>query len=541
VAGKKRVRAHSPWPRGVAAFAIACAVAVSAHGDPADPALDAKTLVVGTRVDPKTLNPLAISASEGHQVAGLIFLKLLQEQDDFMSFKPQLARTWTVSPNGLDVTFVLRDDARWSDGVPVTAEDVRFTWELQVDTTVAWPGASIKSKIRDVEVKDAHTVVFHFREAYLYQVMDANDGVILPKHLLGAIPRRDLKASPFGRAPVGNGPYRLARWESGQYLELVANETYFGRKPRVERVVFKFVPDAVTLVLQLRAGEIDLLESVQTGDLASIRAARPDIVVHTVPSRRLSFIAWNLTRAPFADREVRRALTAAIDRAELVRAVWGEYARECTSPIVPLLWAYDPGIPPIRFDPEAARASLATLGFKDHDGDGILDRDGHPFEFELLVNDAQNRIDVVTIVQAQLKQAGIKVNLRVMEYGAYIERVLATDYDAAFVEWKSVTKVDLTGLFHTRSFRPKGYNFFSYSNPEVDRLIDEALTKVDKADAKAIWDRVQRIVYDDQPCTFLAVPQELTAVDDRFCNVKPSAISFFVRLYEWGVSPDCSP
>ncbi len=533
--------ARSRWGAGIAALSIVCAASVCAHAGPGTPALDARTLVVGTRVDPKTLNPLAITASEGHQIAGLIFLKLLEEQDDFMSFKPRLARAWTPSADGLDVTFELRDDVRWTDGVPVTADDVRFTWELQVDTTVAWPIANIKSKIRDVEVKDERTVVFHFREPYLYQVMDANDGVILPKHLLASIPRRDLKTSPFGRAPVGNGPYRLARWESGQYLELVANETYFGRKPRVERVVFKIVPDAVTLVLQLKAGEIDLLESVQTGDLVSIREARPDVVIHTVPSRRLSFIAWNLARQPFADRTVRRALTAAIDRAEVVRTVWGEYARECTSPIVPLLWAYDPGIPPIRFDPAAARAGLAAVGFEDRDGDGILDRDGRPLEFELLVNDAQNRIDVVTIVQAQLKQIGIKVNLRVMEYSAYINRVLATDYDAAFVEWKSVTKVDLTGLFHTRSFRPKGYNFFSYSNPEVDRLIDEALAKADRAEAKAIWDRVQRLVYDDQPCTFLAVPQELTAVDDRFCNVKPSAISFFARLAEWGVSPDCSP
>jgi peptide/nickel transport system substrate-binding protein len=501
----------------------------------------AKTLIVGTRVDPKTLNPLAITASEGHQIAGLVFLKLLEEQDDFMTFKPQLAKSWSVGADGLDVTFVLRDDARWSDGTPVTADDVRFTWELQVDTTVAWASASVKARIRDVEVKDAHTVVFHFRERYLYQVMDANDGPILPRHLLASVPRAEVKSSPFGRAPVGNGPYRIARWESGQYIELSPNPHYFGRKPRVERVLFKVVPDAVTLVMQLKASEIDVLEAVQTGDLASIREARPHAEIYTVPSRRMSFIAWNHAREPFADREVRRALTAAIDRAEVVRAVWGEYGRECTSPIVPLLWAYDAGIPAIPYDPEAARARLAERGFKDSDGDGVLDRDGRPLEFELLVNDAQNRVDVVTIVQAQLARTGIKVNLRVMEYGAYIDRILATDYDAAFVEWKAVTKVDLTGLFHTRSFRPKGYNFFSYSNPEVDRLIDEALSKAEVAQAKPIWDRVQRLVYDDQPCTFLAVPQELTAVDDRFCNVKPNAISFFARLAEWGVAPDCAP
>jgi peptide/nickel transport system substrate-binding protein len=528
------------------AAALACAFAIAPVTVPAraggkGAALDAKTLVVGTRVDPRTLNPIAINASEGHQIAGLIFLTLLEEQDDFMSFKPQLARSWSVSENGLDVTFHLREDARWSDGVPLTAADVRFTWELQVDTTVAWPSASAKSRIREVEVLDTHTVVFHFTEKYLYQVMDANEGVILPRHLLARIPRREVKTCDFGRAPVGNGPYRVAKWEPAQFIELGRNPAYFGPPARVERVIVKFVPDAVTLVSQLKAGEIDLLESVQAGDLASIREKRPDVVIHEVDSRRMSFVAWNLKRAPFDDRKVRRALTMGIDRAGIINSVWGGYARECTSPIVPLLWAFDSTITAIPYDRAAARAALEARGIADAGHDGVRERNGEPFEIELLVNDAQNRVDVATMVQAQLKDVGVKVNLRVMEYGAFIDRVLALDYDAAFVEWKTATKVDLTGLFHTKSMRPHGYNFVSYSNPDVDRLIGEAVAQRDVAGAKALWSRIQRLVYEDQPYTFIAVPHELTAVDDRFCNVKPNAISFFANLARWGIAPDCAP
>jgi peptide/nickel transport system substrate-binding protein len=519
-------------------FLLALACGGSARA--AKSALDARTLVVGTRAEPKTLNPLAITASEGHQIAGLVFLKLLEEQDDFMTFRPQLASSWSWSPDSLAVTFNLRPDARWSDGAPVTAADVRFTWEVHVDTTVAWPSASIKSKIADVEVKDARTVVFHFKERYLYQLMDANDGVILPQHVLGAVPRAEVKAAPFGRAPVGNGPYALARWESGQYIELASNPGYFGdSSARVERVVFKFVPDAVTLVSQLKAGEIDLLESVQPGDLAAVRKSRPDVVVHTVPSRRMSFIAWNEKRPPFDDRDVRRALTMAIDRDELIRTVWQGYATACTSPIVPLLWAFDPSIPPLPFDPKGARAILAERGYQD--AGGVLQKNGQPFTIELLVNDAQNRVDAVTLVQAQLKKIGIRVDIRVMEYSAYIERILASDYDAALVEWKATTKVDLTALFHSKSMRPKGYNFVSYSNPEVDRLIDEAVGKTDLASARELWNRVQRLVYADQPYTFVAIPKEITAVDDRFCNIAPNAISFFANLPQWGVTPDCAP
>jgi peptide/nickel transport system substrate-binding protein len=523
----------------LAALAVCTAFAVAA----ADAPLAPRTLVVGTRAEPKTLNPIAITASEGHQIAGLVFHKLLEEQDDFISFEPQLASNWSWSADSLAVTFMLRRDARWSDGKPVTADDVRFTWQVHTDTTVAWPSASIKAKIRDVEVKDPQTVVFHFSERYLYQVMDANDGVILPKHLLESIPRAELKTSAFGRAPVGNGPYVLSKWESGQYLELAVNPRYVdagGGAPRVQRVLFKFVPDAVTLAAQLKAGEIDLLEAVQPGDLAGIKQRRPNAAVYTVPSRRMTFLAWNEKRPPFDDREVRRALTMAIDRGEIIRTVWQGYATECTSPLVPLLWAHDASIQPLRYDVKAARATLEKRGFQDTDRDGFLDKDGKPLAIEIIVNDVQSRVDVVTLVQAQLKKAGVKVDVRVMEYNALIDRILATDYDAALVEWKATTKVDLTGLFHTKSMRPKGFNFVSYSNPEVDRIIDEALTKTSTAAARPLWNQAQRLIYDDQPYTFIAVPKEITAVDDRFCNVTPSAISFFVDLHHWGVKPDCA-
>jgi len=504
------------------------------------PAMDAATLVVGTRAEPKTLNPVALTASESQQIASLLFLNLLADQDDFVSFQPRLARSWSFSPDSLDVTFVLRDDARWSDGVPVTASDVRFTWQVQIDTTVAWPSASLKSQIRDVEVKDPHTVIFHFKQRSLYQLMDANDGVIMPVHLLGSVPRRELKTTAFGRAPVGNGPYTLKHWEAGQFIELVRNPTYAGTAPRIERIVIKFVPDVVTLVAQLEAGEIDLLESVQPSDLPALRARRGDVKILETPSRRMSFVAWNEHHAPFDATAVRVALTKAIDRQSIIKAVWRGYARECTSPIVPLQWAFDPGIQPLPFDPAEARRDLARQGFKDTDRDGVLHRDGKPLEFELLVNDAQNRVDIATLIQAQLKQVGVKVNVRVMEYGAYIDRILAMDYDAAVVEWKVQTKVDLTQLFATSARRPTGYNFVAYSNPAVDRLIEQALAQTDMPRARAIWSEVQRAIYADQPYTFLAVPNELTAIDDRFCNVNPSPISIFAHITDWRIQPNCN-
>jgi peptide/nickel transport system substrate-binding protein len=500
---------------------------------------DQRRLTIGTRVEPRTLNPIAITGAEAHDMAALVFLKLMDEQSDFRTFAPQLAESWSFSDDGLDVTFVLRADAKWSDGTAVTADDVRFTWEVQTDTTVAWPSAGIKSKIRDVEVIDPRTVVFHFSERYLYQLMDANDGVILPKHALARVPRAQLKEAPFGRSPIGNGPYRVARWETGQYLEFDANPHWYGDGPVVYPVVIKFVPDTVTLTAQMRNGEIDMLQYLQPADVAAIRESRADVEIFDVDARRIAFVAWNLARKPFDDPLVRRAMTLAIDRDELIRSVWGGYADPCNSAIIPILWAHNDAIVGLPFDRAAALTSLAARGIKDSDGDGMLEYAGKPWTFELLVGDSQIRIDAATIIQAQLKAIGVKVDVRVLEFGAYGERVLGTDFDAAFVDWRIPTKVDMSSLFSTAAMRPKGYNFVSYSNPRLDALMDEALSAPDMETARPLWLQAQRIVYDDQPYTFICVPREITAIADRFCNLRPDAISFFSNLPDWRVTPDC--
>jgi peptide/nickel transport system substrate-binding protein len=521
-----------------AACAVACAVLVAAWSAPAD-GLEPSTLTVGLLSEPATLNPLATTATEARDIAERIYLKLLDEQNDFLGFEPRLAREWSWSKDGLAITFHLREDARWSDGVAVTARDVRFTWELQTDTLVAWPSADLKARVRDVEVVDDHTVVFHFTERYPYQLMDANDGVILPRHVLSEVPRAEIRTHAIGRAPVGCGPYRLARWEAGQRIELEADPGYFGATPVVSRVIFKFVPDMVTLLAQLRAGEIDLLESVPVDHLEEIRE-QPLLEILAYPSRRMNYVAWNLRRDRFADPGVRRALSTAIDRQEIIRTLWGGYARECKSPIHPILWAYDPTVRVLPFNPAEARAALRRRGWKDRDGDGFLDKDGRRFDVELLTNNNPVRIDAVTLVQAHLKRIGVKVDIRVLEFNTYMERVLGGDFDAAFVEWKTATKVDVTNLWHSASVSPRGYNITGYADEDVDRWIEEARGMLDAGPAKDRWLALQQKIYRDQPVTFLAVPEEVTAIHARFCNVQPSPISLFAKLHEWRIEPECT-
>jgi peptide/nickel transport system substrate-binding protein len=500
-----------------------------------------KTLIVGQLTEPSSLNPLVATSNETKDIVWRIYLKLLDEKPNYMDFSPRLARSWEFSADSLTITFHLRDDVRWTDGVAVTAEDVRFTWELHRDSVVAWRSKSLKQYIRDVEVIDRGTVAFHFSQRYPYQLMDANDGVILPKHLLGDVPRDRLRDHPFGRNPVGNGPYKLERWEPEQYIELVRNPAYYETGvPDVERVIFRYVPDMVTLMTQLKKGEIDMLESIPNDQIPGLIESYPDVRVYTYPSRDYWFIAWNLKEDLFASTDVRRALTMAIDRDEIIQTLWGGHADECKSPMQSTLWAFDEEIEPVPYDPEEARRALESSGWEDVDGDGILEKDGRAFVFELITNhSSQLRVDIATMTEAYLRKIGVKANIRTLEFRAVADKLMSSDFGACVFGWGVGAKVDLTNQWHSSSVPPSGYNLSSYLNPTVDDLIDRAKVELDRDRAFDLWSQAQRIIYKDQPFTFLLTPHEVNALDKRFCNVEPNAISFFYNLRYWRVGQDC--
>lgn len=497
-------------------------------------------LVIGLLSDPKTLNPLVASSIEAKNIIGLMYMTLLDEQGDFLSFEPRLAREWEFSSDSLVITFHLRDDVVWHDGEPVTAEDVRFTWELEKDTLVAWSGRNLKDRIKNVEVVDANTVSFHFDARYPYQLMDANDGVILPKHVLENVPRREIRTAPVGREPVGNGPFRFVRWVSEQYIELEKNPLYFEKgRPYLARVVFRIVPDMTTLVTQLKSGEIDCLESIPTDAVAEIKSAYPDIEIISYRSRHHNFVSWNLDAPLFGDRDTRRALAMAVNTGEMIQTLWGGLAEPSVGPMHPVLWAHDPSMTPIPFDPEGAAKILEAKGWKDQDGDGVLDKDGRPFEIEMITNQGnQLRSDIMTMVQEYLRKIGVRVHPRSFEWNTFIGRVVSGEYQSCVLGWKVGTKADLTNFWHSSSMPPGGYNISRYRNAEVDSLIDLARTTLDPDVARPVWYRCQRIIYDDQPILFLSVPHEVVGLRRGYRGVKPNAIGFFVNLHEWYISDE---
>jgi peptide/nickel transport system substrate-binding protein len=498
------------------------------------------TAVLTTTADLGGVNELTVPTTTTNlAVHRLLYLRLLEEQPDFSAgpptFTPLLARSYEFSPDHKTVTLKLREDLVWSDGVPVTAEDVRWTWQAQVDPDVAWSDAYFKRHIRDVEAVDPHTVRVHFDSAYATQLLDLNEGYIAPKHAWEKLPFSEWRKQPefFQQHLVVSGPYTLAAWRPQQEIVLQRNPRYFEPGlPRLDRVVFRIVPLVTNQVTQLLAGTTDFLPQVPMAELARVSRS-PKVRILPFWGRRMVFVMLNLKRPPFDDPEVRRALTLGTDREAIVEAIWGKYGRVAASPIVSTVWANDRSLKPLPYDPEGARKILAARGWRDSDGDGILDRKGQRFSFELLSNQGNaERQTGAVMIQEQLRKIGIEAKPRTVEFNSLIGQLEGHRFDASMFGIGIPTTLDLEYAFHTRSIT-EGSNYGSYSNPEVDRLIEEVRARRDLGEALPQLHRLQQIVYHDQPYIFLWESQELVGVSDRLQDVRPNGLFATFNLPEW--------
>jgi len=492
------------------------------------------TLVVGETSDYESLNPMQATDAHARDIYNQLFLLLLDENPDLLTFSPRLAESWEFSPDRTRLTFRLRDDVRWSDGEKVTSRDVLATFKLQIDPEVLWSSRHLKKSIDSVTAEGEYAVTYHFNKVYPYQVMDAVDGPILPAHFLEKFAPSEIKAVPIEEFPT-DGPFRVGEWVRGQSLTLVPNPGYYDKDiPRLDKVIFKIIPDCLTLSTQLKSGEIDAMEMLVPADVQDIRDNHPQIKILEYYGRGYTYIGWNATRPPFESVQVRRALGMAIDRKMIIDNLFYGLARECVGPFPPVIWAYSPEMEPIPFDPAEARRLLAAEGFVDSDGDGYLDRDGKRFEFELLANQGnQIRADIQVLVQEQLRTVGIKVTPVTMEWTVMLARQKASEFDAVIGAWRASTKADLSAIWACESRGPDGYNRVDYCNPLVDSLNTAACAMLDFEEARPLFHRAQKIIYDEQPYTFLYVPSGVLLLHERFRGAKPDAISSIHNMHEW--------
>jgi peptide/nickel transport system substrate-binding protein len=494
-------------------------------------------LVIGVRGDVTSLNVYTAASAFDQEISDLLYPRLAYEEDDFRkgppTFQAGLASSWETSADGTQLTFHLDPRATWSDGRPVTADDVLLSHRAASSPDVAWAGIDVKEFVKGVGASDSRTVRYRFAQVYPYELMDAVEGNILPAHVFERTPLPEWPKRAFLEAPVVGGPFLLKRYERGALIELARNPAYFRAPlPRLDSVVFRVIPDEETLLNEVISGGIDVMENVPPGAAARIQGS-PRLRLVRVPDLSYTFICWNTARPLFSDPRVRQALTMAIDREAIIEGLLPGVGRPAAGPVLSFMWARDPELRPLPFDPDAARHLLEEAGWRDRDGDGLLDRDGRPFRFDLETDQASGqRSAVARMVVAYLGRIGIEAVPRRFESGAFIARHEAHDFDAFVGSWRESTKVDLKSNFHSAS-RDSGYNYGGYSSPELDRLIDRARAERDSRTARSLWIAAQRIVARDQPYTFLFERDRLHAVDRNVRLSRVGPRSLYAGLEEW--------
>ena len=514
--------------------------------EPAEPILGG-TAVVAAPADITGVNPLIDGATAfGEDVLDAMFLQLFEEQPDFAdgppTFAPELATSWQWSDDERTLAVELRADVVWSDGTPLTAEDVVWTWRLQTDERIAWAYGDAKEAIESVEAIDEHRLRVRFASASTTRLAELNQGHILPRHRWRDLPieRWHEGAGWFVDNLVVSGPFRLASWQPDQQFELERNPSYHRQGfPRLDRVVFRIVPEPNNRLTQLLTGAVDFVGQVPAADAARIDRGA-DTRVESYWARQYNFVHWNAARPRFAAIQARQAMTLAIDRQRIVDTLGFGRAKVASSPIPSTIWAHrgEPG--PWPQDPARAADLLAEIGWRDADGDGVLDRDGERFSFELLTpSSSRLRTDAAVMIQADLRRIGVEARVRQIEFTTMTAKLRSREFDAAVSAFNIDTSLDLTYAFHSGSI-DDGLNFGGYSNAEVDRLIEAARSSRDPAEMGRLLWRIQGILHHEQPFTFLWEPQRLNGVSRRLRGVRPNPLSTLFAIEEWWLAPAAS-
>ena len=474
--------------------------------------------------EPTTLNAVLQSALPEAQVLQYVQRNLF-DFDARLRLVPGLAAGMEVSNEGREFVVTLRPEAVWEDGRRVTSADAVFTIRKVADPDVPAPVfQSLFDGLERVEALDGRRFRVVFREAYAFREM-AFVLPVLPAHRFEG---RDFSKAPDNRAPLSNGPYRVAAWKAGESVHLARNPAYWGPPGHFERVVFRILPDNTTAYRLLLADELD--EDQLDATLKARAGADPRFAdcCRLVEFYNLdwSYVALNTKSPFFGEARVRRALTMLSDRAAVARDLYRGSARVISGPWAPDSPAYDPSIEPLPFDPAGARALLDEAGWRDSNGDGTRDQAGREFEFDLLVS-AGSEIgrQVDEMLSAELAKAGVRARVRSLEWAAFLERVDSGQFEAASLAWSAVDpNPDPYPYWHSSQCPPRGLNNGCYRNPEADRLMVEARRELDAAKREALFHRLHRIFRDDAPAVFLVNSTQKYGLDRRVRGLATSPL-----------------
>jgi peptide/nickel transport system substrate-binding protein len=500
---------------------------------------DGDVLVRRMDAEPPTLNPIIANDIPSQDVDIYIFDSLLDLDLQTGEMKPMLAESWQVGEDKVTYTFHLRKDVTFHDGKPMTAEDVIYTLDRVMDPKV--DAVSLRSYFGDCESyrkSDDYTIEVKWKKPY-FKALEMIGGLpVLPKHVHDD--GTDFNQHPANRAPIGAGPYKFVKWDTGQEIRLERYANYYGTKVHFNQVLFKIITNDDSALLVLKKGELDFIERLtrvqwlkQTNSADFI--GRFNKVHYDYPT--YSYIGWNLRKPLFQDKRVRQALTMLNNRPAMLRDIFYCLGTIQAGPFYYKSPFPDPTLKPLPFDPERAKQLLAEAGWKDRNSEGILTKDGVPFRFELSFTAAVPEWEQMAVMyQQDLKKAGIDMVIRKLEWAVFLENVQDWKFDACAMAWGMDSNPDEYQLWHSSQADLKNSsNHVGFKNPEVDRLIEANRQEFDKNKRIEYNRQIDRIIQDEQPYTFFLSGQHLSAVSNRVHNVIPKPIRPCLNFNEWYV------
>lgn len=502
------------------------------------------TLVVALPGDADVLLPPVTSSLLSLNISDRIFPRLaeiglaLNTVDD-SGFAPSLARRWEHR-DSTTIVFHLDPRARWQDGPPVTADDVVFTYQVYTDSLVGAPFLPNLAGIASVTKDDSLTVVFRFRHAYPEQLYDATYHMrIVPKHLLDSIPRDRLSSSAFGRRPVGVGPFRFLRWEAGTEIVLAADPGSFFGRPRLDRIVFRVMPDVSAAVSALIAGEADAIEVIPQRDEIERALQAPDLRLLAYPSPFVAGLVFNLRPGRlFADRELRRAIAMAVDRETIVRSIFGPYGEVPVGATSREQWIASNDVRQLGFDTLQAKRILDDRGWRYASGAGVRLKNGSPLRFTLLVpTTSRIRQQASVLMQAQLKALGVDLRIQPLEFNLFERRTASGDFDVSFFSRTlDPSPASLLQFWSTASIGRD--NVGGYASPAFDSIVTAAIAAPSRAAAAPLWRQALERLNDDAAGVFVYAPRNNAAFHRRLENVSIRPDSWLATVAAWSIAPD---
>lgn len=521
-------------------------------------------IIIGISSDIVSFNPLFTFSPEEGFVAELLYLSLVNfiwdDKKGDLNPKPMLAKKWEWGDDSLSITFELRDDVYWSDGRKFYAGDVVFSYDVYSDPAVQ---SRLYGTFEDFytdeqnhidiektfEVIDSFNVKINFKPGSTPTLFETIFHLI-PEHVFKNVERQNFYISEEISKPIIIGPFNLTKWEKNQSVTLTANENSFlYNREMVKEIIFKIVPDYNSRITQLKRGEIDLVELVKTEDVAELKKFN-HLKIKSQKGREYDYTAWNnidqnvynetgksVPHKLFGSPNVRRALTYAINRKEILDNYMLGYGRLSTGPVSYIFKdAVDDELEPYEYNVNKAKELLSKDGWEDKNRDGILEKGNVDFKFKLFIPSGNPRRSYAAIIiKNNLKQIGIDVSIETIEQPVLVDNMYNKIMDAWMIGWYVTIPLDLKFLWYSDIERTP-YNFASYQNKEADRILDEISRERNPDRLNNLYKQFQKIIYEDQPVTFMYWVDNIVVYNSRIKNININPLGVIHHCWNWTVT-----